>query len=101
MGLEAGWNCHISLQSDKHIKADLHGMGTSSQMDVMNIKSVSQVSSRHSSDEKDGHLLNNFTQSFDSVQSRSQSAPSVVNLDSSQVRFGFSPYFLPSFTFTI
>lgn len=86
MGLEAGWNCHISLRSDL-------GVGTAptsasvSQMELSN-----RYSSRHSSDTaaRETNACARLFQSQESIRSRSHSAPSVVNLDSSQVRFQMS-----------
>lgn len=86
MGLEAGWNCHISLRSDL-------GVGTAptstsvSQMELSN-----RYSSRHSSDTaaRETNACARLCQSQESIRSRSYSAPSIVNLDSSQVRFQMS-----------
>lgn len=85
MGLEAGWNCHISMLPDPAQKVDAVA---SSQGDLPH--RMSRYSSRNSSDAvaKDTNMASsNYKHSQDSMHSRCQSAPSIVNLDSSQVRF--------------
>lgn len=86
MGLEAGWNCHISLQSDDNFKPL-----ESSQSQTELVNRFSRHSSRHSSDaakDKPTNLKSSIkSKTVISLQSRSQSAPSIVNLSSSQVRF--------------
>ncbi|XP_062605012.1 transmembrane protein 94-like isoform X2 [Saccostrea cucullata] len=86
MGLEAGWNCHISLRSDL-------GMGTApTSASVSQVELSNRYSSRHSSDTaaKETNACARLFQSQESIRSRSYSAPSIVNLDSSQVRFQMS-----------
>ncbi|XP_056019199.1 transmembrane protein 94-like isoform X2 [Ostrea edulis] len=86
MGLEAGWNCHISLRSDL-------GVGTApTSASVSQVELYNRYSSRHSSDTaaKETNACARLCQSQDSIRSRSHSAPSIVNLDSSQVRFQMS-----------
>lgn len=83
MGLEAGWNCHISLLSEEDSKP------------LVENASLTELAnghpSRHSSDatkDKESHLKSNLKSITEiSLHSRSQSAPSLVNLSSSQVRF--------------
>ena len=86
MGLEAGWNCHISLRSDL-------GMGTApTSASVSQVELSNRYSSRHSSDTaaREANACARLCQSQESIRSRSHSAPSIVNLDSSQVRFQMS-----------
>ena len=88
MGLEAGWNCHISLLSDKDFKCpSLENAVSQSEL----ASRFSRHSSRHSSDAtKDKNFSKLKSICFDKLQSRSRSAPSIVNLSSSQVRFEVS-----------
>ncbi|XP_060071400.1 transmembrane protein 94-like [Ylistrum balloti] len=85
MGLEAGWNCHISMLSDPALKGET---AASSAADLPH--RMSRYSSRNSSDTvaKDTNMVSStYKHSQDSMHSRCQSAPSIVNLNSSQVRF--------------
>jgi len=88
MGLEAGWNCHISLLSDKDFKCpSLENAVSQSEL----ASRFSRHSSRHSSDAtKDKNFSKLKSICFDKLQSRSRSAPSIFNLSSSQVRFEVS-----------
>lgn len=90
MGLEAGWNCHISLLSDDVCKADLNP-GSGSTISQTDLHRGSRYSSRHSSETAQKDIVSNaqikFKKQYDFLKNRSQSAPSIVNLDPSQVRF--------------
>ncbi|XP_063445351.1 transmembrane protein 94-like [Mytilus trossulus] len=83
MGLEAGWNCHISLLSEQETKSPLET--ATSQTEIA--KGFSRHSSRHSSDVAKDKSFTSLKAKYSKLQLRSQSAPSIVNLSSSQVRF--------------
>lgn len=82
--MEAGWNCHISLRS-KNPKRSTSRPGSIIQGDLSH--HASHHSSHHSTNTV-GHE-NQILKPNHSItsQQRSYSAPSVVNLDASQVKF--------------
>ncbi|KAK3089400.1 hypothetical protein FSP39_003342 [Pinctada imbricata] len=90
MGLEAGWNCHISLKSDLKLDSNIDPVSASVSQPELS-RQLSEHSSRNSSvtATKDTALImaKVAARSQESLKSRSQSAPSVVNLELSQVRF--------------
>ena len=88
MGLEAGWNCHISLLSEKHGDHDTTlpmGQQDSAKTDT---STKTDHFSSHSHDS-----LRGLTQgvksrwSNDSIRCRRGSAPGAVNLEVTQVKF--------------
>ena len=85
MGLEAGWNCHISLLSEGHVE-DVGSKGvTGSHPDLS--------TSRHSADSLTLHRSSvgdkggAAAAGQGEATERRSSAPGAVNLDSSQVKF--------------
>lgn len=86
MGLEAGWNCHISLRSKKSKKS-------SSRPDSVIQGDLSHHASHHSSHHstntvgRENNVFLSKQKHSITSQQRSYSAPSVVNLDASQVKF--------------
>ncbi|KAL4241053.1 hypothetical protein ACF0H5_001831 [Mactra antiquata] len=89
MGLEAGWNCHISLRSEEQYLS-----GTSANVSMRETSQVDlshRMSSRQSTvsvAKGDKPVLSKIVNKLRKpVKSRSFSAPSIVNLGSSQVKF--------------
>ncbi|XP_064610858.1 transmembrane protein 94-like isoform X2 [Liolophura sinensis] len=86
MGLEAGWNCHISLlPSDGEVYQSSSPLISPGDMSHL----TSKYSSRHSTDtlNKDTHPMVKLKE--DSVHSiaKSYSAPSLINMETTQVKF--------------
>ena len=88
MGLEAGWNCHISLGSQKKggsTSTSTPNTRKDSQSDVSH--KPSRFSSRHSTDSLRQSQPITARHSRDSVRMRRSSAPSAIYVDSIQVKF--------------
>ncbi|KAK6187158.1 hypothetical protein SNE40_005244 [Patella caerulea] len=89
MGLEAGWNCHISLLSNSSEKLDSNTSGSDYHTDTP--QKPSRRTSQHSVD--GCHTRTSDTKSPNAQDlnlfpnARSYSAPSLINIDSSQVKF--------------
>ncbi|KAL3876613.1 hypothetical protein ACJMK2_034434 [Sinanodonta woodiana] len=93
MGLEAGWNCHISLLSDNRTQFSSTSANTSgrvSQVELSN-RSNPRYSSRRSTDScpvrEYTPMISKSSSVYMPIKSRSYSAPSIVNLDSALVKF--------------
>ncbi|XP_048256879.1 transmembrane protein 94-like [Haliotis rufescens] len=91
MGLEAGWNCHISLMSHDNFKLEGNMSGPESVCHGDVSQRPSHHSSRHSTDDLGRDTAGNVTSkaqsATDAVCSRSFSAPSIINLEETQVKF--------------
>ncbi|XP_033214958.1 transmembrane protein 94 isoform X2 [Belonocnema kinseyi] len=90
MGLESGWNCHISLLSERTRSESPVGRWVS-QAAAMSSPTPSAKSHQHNHACMDeaSHLLNRVTPrtNLDSSRILSMSAPSAINTDFSTVRF--------------
>ncbi|XP_045214295.2 transmembrane protein 94-like isoform X2 [Mercenaria mercenaria] len=86
MGLEAGWNCHISLRSEEQylsaMSANTSGPDTS-----QHPSRRSTVSFPKGDKPVLSKLAKKISQQKKQKENRSQSAPSIVNLGASQVKF--------------
>ena len=101
MGLEAGWNCHISLlrepEEDQEVSPSQHDLSRSGSSS----NRPSRYSSRHStdstarehvlSDSAREHVLSKTKLVEDDRRGRRLSAPGAINLDTSQVKFEPTP----------
>ncbi|XP_060605817.1 transmembrane protein 94-like [Ruditapes philippinarum] len=86
MGLEAGWNCHISLRSEEQylsaMSANISGHDASQHASRRSTVSIPKGEKPVMS-----KISRKISQQMSNKESRSQSAPSIVNLGSSQVKF--------------
>ncbi|XP_047352774.1 transmembrane protein 94 isoform X3 [Vespa velutina] len=94
MGLESGWNCHISLLTERTRSESPVGCWVS-QAAAMSSPTPSTQSHQHkySCMDEASHLLNRISprSNLDSSRAMSMSAPSAINTDMSTVRFEDEP----------
>ncbi|XP_017785001.1 PREDICTED: transmembrane protein 94 isoform X2 [Nicrophorus vespilloides] len=84
MGLESGWNCHISLLSDRN-RQDI---GAASRGSTALIRRKSQSDRRlYSIDTPTNEFKNILDSNLESSRTMSFSAPSAINMDQTVVRF--------------
>lgn len=81
MGLESGWNCHISLLSDDHQSAD-----AKEEVDETGKRRHKSVISLGNKDES-GMCPTKLAASLEHSRPLSVSAPSAINVEMAQVKF--------------
>ncbi|XP_044733631.1 transmembrane protein 94 [Chrysoperla carnea] len=90
MGLESGWNCHISLLSDKsHLSECWANNGTARvwSPSLFPQKIVNRRQKEHSSNDEETQCLLTFSTNLERTKTISISAPSAINLDCTVVKF--------------
>ncbi|GAB6020787.1 hypothetical protein CHUAL_003446 [Chamberlinius hualienensis] len=84
MGLESGWNCHISLLSEKPNKSESQTLIKDSQL---NLSQKQQLSTDEFINNIDGLSSPKLKSNLESLKTLSYSAPSAINLEMNTVKF--------------